>query len=130
MGCCNEDSPPEVPLELSAGESRSITITITDDDGARVDLTGARLTFTVRKKINTAVVLTKSSTVSGEIDILTPQTDADKTGKAALTLEAADTSGLRGTFVYDIWLVTIGGSAFPVVAPSPFVVRETVTTSP
>lgn len=115
-------------IEIYKGESKTLLLTVLDENRDPQDLTGATLTMTVRKRItDTATVITKVSTTVTEIEIQAPATG----GLAKIFLTPADTSSLApGDYVYDIWTELASGRKSPVIKPSQFVILLAVTTFP
>ena len=93
---------------LTSGDSytgaRRLVITVTDPDGAALDLSASTLTFMVKVRLSDNdidALITKVSTDVAEIEIASPQTGATK-GKAYLTLEEDDTYTLAGRYVWEL----------------------------
>ena len=124
MALCTTLGPDTI--EVYKGESKTLVLTVLDENRAAQDLTGATLTMTVRKRItDTTAVITKVSTTVTEIEIQTPATD----GKAKIFLVPADTSALAvGPYVYDVWVTLSSGRRSPVIKPSLFSILQAVTT--
>jgi len=80
--------------------TRRLSVTVTGSDGATVDLTGAALTFDVRRRsIDEAALISK--TVGDGIEIASPQT-GDTKGVAYIELAAADTDDLKGRYRWEL----------------------------
>jgi len=93
-------------INVFRGDSKTIEKTLSDEDGAIVDLTGAELRFSVkldRFLLDVDAVISKSSPSSG-ITI----TDATG-GKFEVAIDAADTGLETRDFEYDIQLKDSGG---------------------
>lgn len=120
-------------IEVYQGESRDVELEVVQDveqiDGTfleePVDLTGAKVCFTVRKEVgNPEVKISKDTDNVLEAEILTPATD----GLATIYLVPVDTLYLeRGDYVFDIWVVLSNGKKLPVIEVSEFIVKEPVT---
>lgn len=111
-------------LDTLQGENKTFLLTVLDEERNPANLTGATITFTVRKDFDTAAVITKTSATPGEIDILAPPTD----GLAKIFLVPADTSGLApGQYIYDVWVELSGGEKINVITPSRFIIGQGVT---
>ena len=125
--------PPTFSVPQGASRQFRCTVRV---DGLLLDLTGAKLYFTVKPRLgDVAYVLMKRSSLAGgsdaEIEILTPQTGAGAvTGQFKLKLAPGDTTPLSwdAAFVCDLWVVTAAGDHYQVVAPGGFAVLPTVTT--
>lgn len=121
---CTELGPQTVTVHK--GESKTLRVTVLDENRDPADLASAVLTFTVKKTVNDSYALiTKSSTVVGEIDILLPTTN----GQADITLTGTDTNALvPGDYVYDVWVELPPATRLPIIPPSLFEVLPGVTT--
>jgi hypothetical protein len=114
-------------IEVYRNQDKRFLLAVRDASRDPVDLTGARITLTVRTTTNGTSLIVKSSTVVGEIDIAVPPTD----GLADIFFVPADTVGLTaGSYVYDVWVVLADGTQQPVINPSPFNLLDPITTSP
>jgi len=83
-------------LKLIRGDTWEITIPITDADGNAVDLTDARVYFTIKKFVDAP----DSEAVVHKI--ITSHTDPTN-GITKVTLEASETRGIHpATYYYDI----------------------------
>ncbi len=85
-------------VSFFAGETVSLGFTITDSDGAAINLTGATLTFYLARLGTQDTVLTKT-TGSG----ITVVSAADGTCTVALT--SSNTDNLEGLYIYQLRLV-------------------------
>jgi len=120
-------------IELYQGESKDLELEIVEEvkqtDGTLaeepVNLTGAKVCFTVRKAVgDPEVKIAKDSLSALEIEILTPATD----GLATIHILTDDTSLLSpGKYVFDVWVVLSSGKKVPVIEVSEFIVKEPVT---
>ena len=115
--------------ELARGETESFTGEVRDFANALVDLTDAKIYFTVRG-LDDAVVLTKRSAAAGggstEIDI--PDQVANK-GTYTLKIGHTD-SDLDPTARWaDCWVVTAGGEYIQVDSHAPFYITGAETRS-
>lgn len=115
---------------IQKGASKTFCLTVLDDTGTAVDLTGATLYFTVAQTVGGTAVISKTSAVVTEIEILT-QSGATL-GQAKVYLQPSDTSTLDTSlpYVYDIWVELSSGQRYVVIAPSAFLVDESVTVIP
>lgn len=81
-------------------ETRRLTVTVLGNDGLPADLSGAELTFGVRRRrSDTAYLIEK--TVGAGIEIASPQT-GDTKGVAYIEVEAVDTDDLRGNYRWEL----------------------------
>lgn len=94
--CCTEHF-------MFKGDHRTFKLTVKDQAGAVVNLTGSVLVFTLKiDAADVAVLVSKSSTVVGEITITAPLL-----GEAEIYLVPGDTSGLEpGSYMFDVQLTT------------------------
>ncbi len=116
-------------IEVFKGQSKTWLLSVKEDPGGGpADLTGAKLYFTVRKTLDAvAAVIEKTSDVITEIEILAPEID----GQARVFLSPSDTNNLTiGDYVYDMWLELASGRRYPIIDPSPFIIKQPVTIIP
>lgn len=116
-------------IEVFKGQSKTWLLSLKEDPGGGpANLASATLYFTVRKALgDTAVTFAKTSVVSAEIEIISPETD----GQAKVFLSPSDTNSLTvGTYVYDMWVKLSSGKSYPIIDPSPFVIKTPVTIIP
>lgn len=88
-------------LTVIRGDTAIFEVTITDQDGAAVDLTDSTVFFTVKEKqtdVDASALIKKSITV---------HTDATH-GKTTITLSVTETNLARGAYYYDIQVVKSG----------------------
>lgn len=111
------------PLYLLAGESRVLRVTVEDETGARINLTGATIEFQVKAALGGADPALISKFVSSGITIL-PQS-GETVGQADIELLSEDTAALSGTYYYDV-VVVIGGARSYIIVPSKFFVSKVV----
>lgn len=122
-------------ITVTRGESRTIRVTVRDVDKALVNLTGAKVWFTVKDRIEsiTPLIRKRNITAGGadaEILITAPQTDADKKGKFEIYLLPTDTECIKPgvTYVCDAW-VELAGKRYNVIKKRSFVIDDAVTTN-
>lgn len=114
------------------GTSKTYRLTVIDDNGDRVDLTGATVYFTVRTALGAAPAsIAKTSANVLEIEILNQAVPATK-GQADIFIAPSDTASppLLGKLIYDVWVVLVSGKRYCVVEPSAFLVNRAVTELP
>lgn len=117
-------------INMIRGDTLTLRLTVTDDDGELFDLTGSTLHFRVKDKVTDAdpADIIKSSASAAEIEILTPQTDITNKGRADIKLTPADTESLApGNYVYDVWIVLPSTAEHVVIKPSKFRIEQAVT---
>lgn len=119
-------------LKITKGDNRTLKLTVVDAAGARQDLTGFKIYFTLKKRYEdvTPLISKRSAAAGGDasqIDIVVPQTGAIK-GKANIYLLPADTACLElGTYVCDVVIEDLAGVRTTVVAEREVVIGPRVT---
>jgi len=116
---------PENQIEIYRGASKIYELEVVDGEEHVVDLTGARVVFSVKCSLSDAAPLIQKDSDVGatEIDISHP-----KEGKAEIKLLPSDTQNLdAGEYIFDVWVVLASGTRGPVILPSPFQVIAGVT---
>lgn len=100
---------------MTRGDSETIVVSTTQD-GAYVPLVeGDKITFTVRKSLDTPKLISKT-------------VEAFDEGKAVIAIDPVDTNTLLfGEYVYDIQLTRADGRVKTIVKPSMFVLRGEVS---
>lgn len=133
MSCTDPQVPPE-PLTITRGASKTFTLVARDDDKQPMDLTGAKVWFTVKNRIeDIAAVISKKNLTAGGTDVqilITPtQTGATK-GQYKVMLAPPDTAGLDPEMVYwcDAWVETTAGARYQVMQNTTFKIDPAVTT--
>lgn len=118
-------------LQMVRGTSKTIELTVSDENGDAFDLTSAVVWFTVKKRItDETVLIQKRSTIVSEVAI----TDA-RAGQAEIYLVPGDTFKLdTREYVFDIWVIIPGDedlglleARYLVVGPSAFELQASVT---
>lgn len=115
-------------LTMYVGESKNFTITVLDENCDPIDLSSHVLYFSVKDdicKIEPGDVLVyKDSTVSSQIEILSPESN----GKATIKIGAADIAGLDiQSYFYDVWLELPSGVRRLISGPAAFSIQQPVT---
>jgi hypothetical protein len=126
MICCTTGN---ADIEIYKGEDRTITITVRNSSGARVDITGAVLYFTVRISPFAAVSsIALNSTLQPAQFTILDQTNATTKGDYQVKLLPANTRDLPASdsYVWDSWIV-LGGEQQPVIADAKFTLKQPVT---
>lgn len=119
-------------FHIVKGTTLTLQLTVLDQDGNTVSLASATVYFTVRLQEGDAdpPLISKSSANPLQIEILTPQTDVSKKGRANIYLQPTDTLSLGpDQYRYDVW-VTIGTARYCVIPPSMMEIRPSVTVLP
>lgn len=120
-------------FKLSRGESASWTIGVVNPDKSIPDITGCKLWFTVKCRIeDIEPIISKRTQAAGggstQYEILT-QSGSTK-GKARIKLVPSDTVSLKpGTYWCDGWYEAPDGTRTQVIQEQEFLVEPTITTS-
>ena len=115
------------------GETLRLRLTVRDQDGQPVDLTGATLYATVRAVVGGHSLsylppVIELSTASG---IAVSTQAGDTLGQAVVTFSSTQTGARApGNYAWDAWVVLPSGDRHAVVAPSRFTVLERGTAIP
>lgn len=125
---------PENAITIVRGSSKTYELIVTDDgpgaSGKAVDLTGARVVFSVKRDIDdpeTAVLIRKDS----QTDVTQAEITLPREGKARIYLVPADTQTFApAEYVFDVWVFLPNGKRYPVIPPSIFNVTLAVTLVP
>jgi hypothetical protein len=117
----------ENSLFIVRGASKTLQMTILNEDGTPVNLTDCRILLTVKAKITDGLPLIQKDTSQvDQIEI----TNA-RYGIAQVYFVPADTASLDTIeYIYDVWLILPTLRRFPVIPPAPFVVNPSVTVIP
>lgn len=116
---------PENALEVVKGSSRTLPLEVTDPvTGLAVNLTSSSIYFTVKRKLSDAIpLIQKTTTLNTEIALTAP-----RLGQAEIYLLPADTVRMDiGSYLFDVWVILADGKRHPVVPPSSFEVKPSVT---
>lgn len=119
-------------LAVVRGATQSYTLSVTTEDGAPEDLTGARLLCTVKaRRDEEQPVVRKDSQVSSAHPAFTTTPQGLRSGQAALNLYPEDTHTLDpGLYVYDLWVFFGDGRRVPVIPDSTLEVLDSITQVP
>jgi hypothetical protein len=116
---------PENLIEIYRGASKTYELEVVDGEDHAVDLTGARVVFSVKCDLSDPSPLVQKDSQVGptQIDITLP-----KEGIAEIKLLPSDTQTMDvGEYLFDVWVVLASGTRGPVILPSPFKVMAGVT---
>lgn len=83
-------------IQIHQGDDQTARFTVTDEDGAAVDVTGGTFKFTVKASLDGANTFQLTS-AGGDID-----TSQEASGIIDVVLEPADTATLSGLYFYDL----------------------------
>jgi hypothetical protein len=121
-------------ITILKNSDTTLHITVTQEsDGSLVDLTGAKMFFSVASTEGDALVIEKKNLAASGADseILIDPDQVTNKGEADIFLVQSDTSALScGKYRYDVWVELSSGAAVPVIDPSDFDLNEPVTTVP
>jgi uncharacterized protein YfaS (alpha-2-macroglobulin family) len=114
------------PMSVLAGDDVTYRLTVTDDTGARIDLTAATaLEVQVKPALGAPDPPTISKSLAAATITLLDQTSTTTRGQADFTFSSADTNVTSGLYWIDIVLV-LGGKRTHVVAPREYTIAATV----
>jgi len=107
-------------ITIPRGDTRTITITVTDDStGLVYNLTGYTMRFTVKENASDPDTLAKIGPVT--CTITTPAT-----GIGTVSLTKVQTALPSRTYVYDVQ-ITSASDNFTVITPTSFIITDDVT---
>jgi len=112
-------------IEVYGADSAEFLLTIVDDAGEIVDLTGAFIGFTVKTRISDEhYIFRKTTDQAAEIEITTP-----RAGEATIKLTGLETECMDcKSYLYDVRVVLASGFRQTVIEPTPFIVKRAVGT--
>lgn len=117
-------------LRVVRGQSKQWVLTVKDKDtGQAYSLESGEVRMTVKERVEQEkAAIYKTSEVAGEIEILSPQTDEEKKGKANIYLKPKDTLAMEpGEYLYDVWVKNAAGDWYPVVPEAKFFIDWSIT---
>ena len=91
-------------LSKIAGDSESITVTVVDETGAAVDLTGATIEYAIKTDVRALTNLLLLTSATTSITIL-----ADT---ATITLSPANTVSLAGNYYHECEITLVDGRVY------------------
>ncbi len=110
-------------IEVARGEDRTLQLTIKDAAGAVVDITGATVTFTVRRRPQDPVLIEKDNSGLGGVTLV----DAAN-GRADIDIQDTDTGPLNvSDYKYDVFLQQADTTRTQVIEPSIFRITSRIT---
>jgi hypothetical protein len=83
-------------FEIYAGDSKNITVTVTNADGSPIDLTGATIKWALKKRVSSPADITKETNTNAGISVANPTT-----GVFLIPLKPDDTKDLSGVFYHE-----------------------------
>jgi len=117
---------PKNAIRIIRGTSKTYLLSVTDEEGERVDLNGARIIFSVKRSLDDEHTLVQKDSQKGtaQVEILTPT----KAGQANIYLVPSDTNTLDvRDYVFDVWVILSSGKRYAVIPPSVLEVEAGVT---
>lgn len=130
---CSTTATTTASLSVVRGESKTYEVTVRDAAKQTVDLTGAKVWFTVKERLeDISPVISKRNVAAGGSALeaeVTPQTGTTK-GKLRIYLTPSDSANLdtTKTYVCDVWIELTSGKRHQVIKRRAFVVDPAVTT--
>ncbi len=114
----------ENEISISRGEFAPISLQVFDAANVIVNLTGGKVYFTMKMDSSDQTpLIQKSSDDINQIEITYP-----RLGKADIFINSSDTASLdTGIYIYDIWVILASGRKYPVIRPSIFEIKESIT---
>jgi hypothetical protein len=112
-------------VSIIRGSTKTFELTVVDVAKAAVNITGARVLFSVKRFVTDEHALIQKDSAKGvaEIELTEP-----KAGKAQIKIDPSDTQTMDvGEYIFDVWVVLTNGNRHPVVPPSTFEVKAGVT---
>lgn len=91
---------------FTAGDYKEITVPVVDSTGANQDITGAAVTWVVKRNENDATALLTASTANGKIAVLANPNQY----KFKITLQEADTANIPQGVYYHEAEVSLSGN--------------------
>lgn len=120
-------------IRFVRGETCRVRLTVRDQDGQPVDLTGAALYVTVRPVVAGRSISASPAVIelASPADITIAAQAGGTLGQATATFAAAATATRApGAYVWDAWVVLGSGDRHAVVEPSRLTLIERSTTIP
>ncbi len=88
----------EQNFEMFSGDSKLLNVTVLDQDGTVVDLTGASASMTISETSKSAALVTKAGSI-----------DVPLQGQLSFDLAPADTDDLAGVYYYEMQVTDVSG---------------------
>lgn len=116
------------PISIERGDTYTWKVTAWDEDGARLNLTGATIEFQVKSALGAADPALIAKSVGSGITLLSQVDDATE-GQFTIDLVSSDTeTRTPGVYWYDVVLI-ISGKRQHIIPPSKFVIKGVVNNS-
>lgn len=133
MPCPSCNPANEADIHIRVGESKTYEFVVRDSTKALVDLTLAKIYFSVKRRTeDPTYVFQRLSVQAGgdaaQVEILNQLVPATL-GRFRVYLVPNNTNGLdpSTTYRYDTWTVPANGRSYILRPPTPFIVEPTVT---
>lgn len=116
------------PLTILRGSSKTLLLTVRDKGKNLVNLTDAKIFFTIKRTIDDTDPLVRKTSANASEAVLLAQSGATL-GQAQIFLTPTDTIGVDPArdYVYDVWVELVSGKRYPVIKPSALDMRRAVT---
>jgi hypothetical protein len=88
-------------FEMFSGDSKTLSVAITDTDGQSVTLTGATCAYTIREAITSTTSLVTKATGGNGITV--------SGSTVTITLSPSDTASLDGTYYHELQITDSSG---------------------
>lgn len=98
-------------FQMYAGDDKTLQVTVVDEDGDPVNLTAASIKWQATRSLGKTSAISKTATAGGGITI----TDASN-GEFEVTLTAANTDGLSGTYQHEAEVTFVDGTKSTVLS--------------
>jgi len=114
-------------LEVYRGANKTVQLQITDETGRVLNLTGAKVIFSVKESVSDPrPFIVKTTDDPTQIDVMDV-----KGGVVQIYLLPRDTQNRPiQQYVFDVWVLLSNGDQFPVIPPSTLDLLPAVSTLP
>lgn len=116
---------PKNALRIIRGTSKTLLVSVEDEDGEVVNLTGCRAIFSAKRDVRDPHCVIQKDSDRGitQVNITLP-----REGKFEVYLTPEDTQTLDvATYIFDVWVILVSGKRYAVIPPSLFEVDAGVT---
>lgn len=96
-------------FDMFAGDTKNLVVTVTDNSGSIVDLTGGQVTWVLKRNLGASPLVTKTSTVAGQIDM------GGTSGQFTVHVLPADTTGFSGMYYHEAVFTDVAGNVSTVM---------------
>lgn len=104
------------PFTIYRGDAATLRLTVTDDDDARIDLTGATIELQVKAGIGDADPALIAKAIGTGVTLL-DQTAPDTKGQADIAIAGGDTDRAPGLYWLDVVVTPLAGDRQHVITP-------------